>query len=152
MREVHVPARNIVIGQKVSSAQVRRVKELRREMTGAEKTLWQRLRNNRLNGWHFRRQQIVGGFFADFYCHAAALVIENDGSVHMTQKEYDSERSWLIREYGIEVIRFTNEEIENQLEQVIEKIDHLCQECTSTPSLVGKGLGDRSSGSNKHVQ
>jgi very-short-patch-repair endonuclease len=135
MREVRMPARNIVIGQKVSSAQVRRVKELRRQMTGAEKTLWQRLRANRLNGWHFRRQQIVGGFFADFYCHAAALVVETDGSIHMTQKEYDSERSRLIREYGIKVIRFTNEEIEHQLEQVLEKIDRLCQERTSPPSF-----------------
>jgi very-short-patch-repair endonuclease len=136
-----VPARNIVIGQKVSSAQVRRVKELRREMTGAEKTLWQRLRNNRLNGWHFRRQQIVGGFFADFYCHAAALVVETDGSIHLTQKEYDSERSRLIREYGIEVIRFTNEEIENQLEQVLEKIDRLCQERASPPFPSREGAG-----------
>jgi very-short-patch-repair endonuclease len=50
--------RNIVIGQSVTNAQVKRSKELRQNMTEAEKILWQQLRANRLNGWHFRRQQI----------------------------------------------------------------------------------------------
>jgi very-short-patch-repair endonuclease len=77
-----MPARNIVIGQKVTSEKVQRAKELRKNMTGAEKLLWQSLRANRLNGWHFRRQQIIGGFIADFYCHAAALVIELNGGIH----------------------------------------------------------------------
>lgn len=118
--------RNIVIGQKVTSRQVQRAKELRRNMTETERKLWQCLRANRLNGWHFRSQQIIGGFFADFYCHAAALVIETDGEIHLSQQEYDRERSRLIREYGIEVIRFTNEEIEDNLPQVLQKIDSLC--------------------------
>ncbi len=119
--------RNIVIGQKVTQAQRQRAKELRQNMTEAEKTLWQALRANRLNGWHFRRQQIIGAFFADFYCHAAALVVEVDGEIHKTQAEYDQERTELIRDYGIEVIRFKNEEIFQQLPQVLEKIDQTCQ-------------------------
>src|SRR5215212_6733999 len=101
-------ARNIVIGQNVTSQKVQRARELRKNMTEAEKVLWQSLRANRLNGWHFRRQQIIGGFIADFYCHAAALVVETDGEIHQSQQEYDEERSELIRrQYGIEVIRFT---------------------------------------------
>ena len=119
--------RNIVIGQKVTRAQKERAKELRQNMTKAEKILWQKLRANRLNGWHFRRQQIIGPFFADFYCHAAALVIEVDGGIHQSQVEYDRERTERIREYGIEVIRFQNKEIFQQLPQVLEKIDKTCQ-------------------------
>ena len=143
--------RNIVIGQKVTSRQVERAKELRQNMTETERKLWQRLRANRLNGWHFRSQQIIGGFFADFYCHAAALVIETDGEIHMSQQEYDRERSRLIREYGIEVIRFTNEEIENHLPQVLQKIDSLCRaRADSSPSArrprtgIKGGAGGRS--------
>ena len=123
-----MPARNIVIGQSVTNAQVQRAKELRKNMTEAEKILWQQLRANRLNGWHFRRQQIIHGFFADFYCHAAALVIELDGEIHKTQQKYDAERTELIRDYGIDVIRFKNEEVEKQLPQVLQKIDSICRE------------------------
>jgi very-short-patch-repair endonuclease len=122
-----MPARNIVIGQNVTTAKVQRAKELRQNMTEAEKMLWQAIRANRLNGWHFRRQQIIGGFIADFYCHAAALVIELDGEIHQSQQEYDEARGKLIRDYGIEVIRFKNEEVITQLPQVLRKIDELCR-------------------------
>lgn len=123
--------RNIVIGQKVTQAQRLRAKELRQNMTEAEKILWKELRANRLHGWHFRRQQIIGAFFADFYCHAAALVVEVDGEIHQTQAEYDQERTELIRDYGIQVIRFKNEEIFQQLPQVLAKIDQTCQARTN---------------------
>ena len=123
-----MPARNIVIGQDVSSAKVQRAKELRQDMTEAEKVLWQAVRANRLNGWHFRRQQIIGGFIADFYCHAAALVVELDGGIHETQQEYDQERTELIKTFGIEVVRFKNETVLNQLPQVLQEIDRLCRD------------------------
>jgi very-short-patch-repair endonuclease len=140
-----MPARNIVIGQNVSSAKVQRAKELRQNMTEAEKALWQAVRANRLNGWHFRRQQIIGGFIADFYCHAAALVVELDGGIHKSQQEYDQERTELIKTYGIEVVRFKNETVLTQLPQVLQEIDHLCRERSNsnTPSPQGKGPGDR---------
>lgn len=67
-----MPTRNIVIGQKVDQAKVERAKELRKNLTPEERILWQRLRANRLDGWHFRRQQIIDGFIVDFYCHKAA--------------------------------------------------------------------------------
>ena len=140
-----MPARNIVIGQNVTSQKVQRARELRKNMTEAEKVLWQSLRANRLNGWHFRRQQIIGGFIADFYCHAAALVVEIDGEIHLSQQEYDKERSELIRrQYDIEVMRFTNEEIKDHLPQVLQKIDSLCKKRTSSPFLEGRGPGGRS--------
>ena len=62
--------------QAVSPGRVLRAKEMRREMTPAERKLWESLRSNRLGGFHFRRQQIIGPYFADFYCHEAGLIIE----------------------------------------------------------------------------
>lgn len=123
-----MPNRNIIIGQNVKSGQVQRAKELRQNMTEAEKILWQAVRANRLNGWHFRRQQIIGKFYADFYCHAAALVVELDGPIHEHQQEYDHARTEIIRDFGIEVIRFKNEEVIHQLPQVLQKIDRICGE------------------------
>ncbi|MFP4120840.1 MAG: endonuclease domain-containing protein [Coleofasciculus sp.] len=96
---------NIVIGQKVTSAKVRRAKELRRQMTPEEKILWQHLRANRLNGFHCRRQQIIDGFIADFYCHAARLVIEVDGKIHQHQAEYDAERDRVLSARGLQLLR-----------------------------------------------
>lgn len=78
----------IVTNQRVTKEKLERAKELRREMTPAEKLLWQEVRANKL-GVHFRRQQIIQGFIVDFYCHKAGLVIEVDGDVHDLQKEED---------------------------------------------------------------
>jgi very-short-patch-repair endonuclease len=55
---------------------------LRREMSRQERTLWRALRGNALDGFHFRRQHIIGGYIVDFYCHRARLAIEVDGSLH----------------------------------------------------------------------
>ncbi len=73
---------NIVTGQIVSPEKLKRAKELRRNMTPAERRIWKHLRANQLDGWHFRRQQIIDGFIVDFYCHKAKLVIEIDGPIH----------------------------------------------------------------------
>ena len=132
-------ARNIVIGQKVTDAKLQRAKELRQNMTEAEKMLWQALRANRLNGWHFRRQQIIAGFIADFYCHAAALVIELDGPIHDNQQEYDQARSDVINTYNIEIMRFKNEEVLNQLPKVLTEIDRACHERLPFPPREGVG-------------
>ena len=126
-----MPPKNIIIGQKVNPTKVLRAKELRQSMTEAETALWQALRANRLNGWHFRRQQIIRGFIVDFYCHAAALGIELDGGVHKSRKDYDQERDQILRSCNIEVIRFTNEEVLKHLPEVLKKIDMLCQERVS---------------------
>jgi very-short-patch-repair endonuclease len=74
----------IIPGQTVTKEKLERSRQLRREMTPAEKILWQELRGNKL-GVHFRRQQVIAGFIVDFYCHKAGLVIELDG-VSMTGK------------------------------------------------------------------
>ena len=106
-------------------------KELRRQMTPAEAVLWQRLKANRLKGLHFRRQQLIDGFIVDFYCHAACLVIELDGSVHHNQAEYDSLRDHIIATRGLRVLRFPNDRIENEMETVLSEILAAAHECLS---------------------
>ena len=117
-----MPIKNIVTGQRVTPAKLQRAKELRQNMTPAEKTLWQNLRANRLDGWHFRRQQIIDGFIVDFYCHRAELVIEVDGPIHATQREADAKRETALRERGLAILRFTNHEVMNNLRTVLNTI------------------------------
>ena len=121
-----MPSRNVVIGQKVDSTKVARAKELRRNMTPEEKVLWQRLRANRLGGFHFRRQQVIDGFIVDFYCHAAGLVVEVDGDVHRQQVEYDAERDRVLAARGLQVMRVSNGEVRDDVEEVLERILVIC--------------------------
>jgi very-short-patch-repair endonuclease len=122
-----MPVKNIVRGQLVSYEMHERAKKLRREMTPAEKILWQHLKGNKLNRLHFRRQQIVHGYFADFYCHQHELIVELDGGIHEFQKEYDAEREEYLIALGFRIIRFTNEEIKNNLNSVLQKIVEICK-------------------------
>ena len=124
-----MPVKNIVRGQSVSFEMLERAKKLRREMTPAEKILWKEVRANRLSGLHFRRQQIIHGYFADFYCHQHALIVELDGGIHDLQKEYDAEREAYLIALGFRIIRFKNEEITKNLKGVLQKI---VDECKST--------------------
>ena len=101
---------------------------LRREMTPAEKALWYHLRGNRLGGRHFRRQQVIGGFIADFYCHGAALAIELDGPVHAAQADYDAERDRIIQERGIRVLRFANAQVLRDRPGVLARIQAAMQQ------------------------
>jgi len=121
---------NIVIGQKVTPIKVQRAKELRHKMTQEEKILWQHLRANQLNGLHFRRQQIIDGFIADFYCHAARLVIEVDGEIHQQQAEYDAERDRVLLARGLRLLRIKNEEVRQNLNSVLMRIATACCEET----------------------
>jgi very-short-patch-repair endonuclease len=122
--------RNIVIGYKADLVKVQRAKELRQQMTPEEKILWQNLRANRLNGLHFRRQQIINGFIADFYCHATALVIEVDGKIHEQQAEYDAERDKVLSARGLRLLRIKNEEVRHELDKVLMRISTACSQQT----------------------
>ncbi len=101
-------------------------KELRNHVTNAEMVLWSYLRT-KPDGFKFRRQQPLGIFIADFYCHRLKLVIEIDGSIHKKKEvaEHDRYRQRLIEEDGINVVRFTNEQIETDLDHVISTIQEL---------------------------
>ena len=121
--------KSIIPGQRVTKEKLQRAKELRQDMTPAEKILWQELRGNKL-GVHFRRQQVIAGFIVDFYCHKADLVIELDGSVREkdAQKESDAERDKALGEMGLHVIRFKNEDVIGKLPGVLKKIYELVSE------------------------
>ena len=121
-------AKNIIVGQKVDDVKVQRAKELRREQTEEEKLLWQYLRKNRLGGFHFRRQQVIQGFIVDFYCHKAGLVVEVDGGVHEDQIEYDQERDKVLEGGDLRILRVKNEEIQNNLQEVLARIEAACRE------------------------
>ncbi|MGQ0602524.1 MAG: endonuclease domain-containing protein [Anaerolineales bacterium] len=123
-----MPARNIVIGQKVDPIKAQRTRELRRAMTPEEKALWQALRTNKLHGFHFRRQQTIDGFIVDFYCHAAGLVVELDGEIHQQQVEYDAERDRGLSARGLRVLRFDNDEVRRDLAGVLKQILSACLE------------------------
>ena len=128
-----MPVKNIIPHQAVTKEKLQRAKELRRDMTPAEKILWQEVRANKL-GAHFRRHtcpggrcqgQVIAGFIVDFYCHKAALVVEVDGNVHDLQEEEDARREKILREMGLRVIRFGNDQVMRNLSAVMGKIREL---------------------------
>ncbi len=102
-------------------------RQMRRVMTPAEALLWSKLRNNQLDGLHFRRQQVVDGFIADFYCRAARLVIECDGAVHLSQLDYDQERDRILSAHNLRILRFSNTRIQNELSNVLAEIHAAAQ-------------------------
>ncbi len=114
-----------------------RAKELRKDMTPAEKILWEHLRNRQLGGFKFRRQHPMGSFIADFYCAECKLVIEIDGDIHISQAEADAKRTEIIESFRYQVIRFRNAEVETNLQSVLKKILTTCQ----SPLLPAWGEG-----------
>ena len=94
---------------------------LRKSQTPQEIILWDKLRNNQL-GFKFKRQYSVGPYVLDFYCPIKKLAIEIDGLQHIQDKAYDIERSNYLSIFGIRVIRFWNNEININIDEVILKI------------------------------
>jgi len=115
---------------------------LRNKMTPAEQLLWERLKGKQICGVRFRRQHPIDIFIVDFYCHAALLVIEIDGKIHLQQKEYDEGRTAEIEKFEIEIIRFTNSEVETDIERVVriisEKVEYRLKNNPTLP-LTPKG-------------
>ncbi len=102
-----------------------RRKDLRKKSTKAEKILWEYLRNRNLAGFKFKRQYSVDSFIIDFYCPKVKLGIEVDGEVHFTEeaKNYDENRSGFLSDFGIDIIRFRNDDIYNNLKVVLNTIE-----------------------------
>jgi very-short-patch-repair endonuclease len=97
---------------------------LRLSMTESEKILWQKLKSRKLSGYRFRRQHPINEFIVDFFCYDAMLAIEVDGDVHndRTQNERDDERTKILNRFGIKVIRFTNDDVESNINGVLDQI------------------------------
>jgi very-short-patch-repair endonuclease/DNA modification methylase len=106
-----------------------RARALRKEMTDAERLLWKSLRRQQL-GVKFRRQHPIGPYIADFYSWEAGLVVEVDGDTHFTpeMQEYDAIRTQYLESLGLQVLRFTNVEIRNYLDAVVERIHDAIQD------------------------
>ena len=96
-------------------------RELRREMTDAEKYLWQRIRMQQL-GVKFRRQHPVGAYILDFACIGAKLVIEVDGGQHNELQTQDNARTLWLESQGWKVLRFWNNEVMQNIDGVLESI------------------------------
>jgi len=112
---------------------VARARQLRRDMTQAERKLWWRLRELAPKGAHFRRQATIGPYFTDFACHTTRLVIEIDGGQHNqgTQIKLDRKREAYLKRNGYRVLRFWNNDVRENIEGVLSII---CDELESRES------------------
>ncbi|MFA6197959.1 MAG: endonuclease domain-containing protein [Patescibacteria group bacterium] len=105
-------------------------KALRNRSTLAEWRLWECLRHSQFCGYKFRRQQGIGKYVLDFYCPKLKLAIEVDGATHSTPREraYDQKRQQWLESLGIQVIRFTNQDVFEGLDNVLVKLKEVCAE------------------------
>lgn len=111
-----------------SSSIFRNAEKLRANMTECERLLWEELKSNKILGLRFKAQHPVDSFIADFYCHKLKLVIEIDGEYHAEneQVKYDAGRTEEMALHGLKVLRFRNQEVNDNLKQVVEKIRVEC--------------------------
>ncbi|MDO5969361.1 DUF559 domain-containing protein [Flavivirga aquimarina] len=101
-----------------------RRKELRKNLTSAEATLWALLQKKQLKGRKFRRQHSIENYIVDFYCASEKLIIELDGAYHLdfAQQNYDYERTRILNDLGFKVLRFENKLIFENSADVLEEI------------------------------
>lgn len=97
-------------------------REMRSKPTEAENILWQHLRRHQMNGLGFRRQHSIGQFVVDFYCAKAQLVVEVDGPIHQYQSGEDVVRQEYLESCNLKVLRFSNDAILNNIDEVIKQI------------------------------
>ena len=107
---------------------IAQAKSLRKHATPQENHLWYDFL--RFYPVRFQRQKAIGAYVADFYCHAAKLVVEVDGSQHYERQgvEHDEKRTAELSEYGLMILRFSNREINTEFQAVCEKVDIVVKE------------------------
>jgi len=117
-------------------------RNLRKNQTDAEKKLWRYLLNRQLKDFKFRRQYIIDGYIADFACVEAKLIIELDGGQHLEQKAYDEKRTQSLSQQGFRVLRFWNDEVLKQTDDVLNVIYEALDKVNPHPNpLPSKGEG-----------
>jgi very-short-patch-repair endonuclease len=116
-------------------------KELRINLTEAERLLWRHLRSRRLEGDKFRRQQVIGPYIVDFVCFQRRLIIELDGGQHAENISYDHRRTLFLEAAGFKVMRFWNNEVLGNLESVLSCIRTECAVAPSPRPSPSKGRG-----------
>jgi very-short-patch-repair endonuclease len=107
----------------INETTLRRARQLRGELTDAERKLWNKLRGRRFAGTKFRRQVPIGPYIADFCCVEQRLIVELDGGQHAVAVRQDAERSRYLAKRGWRVIRFWNPEVLRQMDSVLARID-----------------------------
>ncbi len=116
-----------------------RARELRNNATESEKVFWDFLRKD-FPQHHFMRQKPLDQFIADFYCNKLKLIIEIDGEIHETQKERDSERDNIfLMKYKINTLRFTNEDVKNNIESIKLELEKYIESHRTIPPLSERG-------------
>jgi very-short-patch-repair endonuclease len=105
-------------------------RELRLNMAAAESLLWNKLSNKQFLGLRFRRQHPIHRYIVDFYCHEKKVVIEVDGEIHEKQRIYDCQRDKDLSIQGYHVVRFSNSEIEHNIDSVLDRIAEFVQRNT----------------------
>ena len=105
----------------------RRARQLRRQLTDAERKLWWALRGGQIDGLKFRRQHGIDVYIADFACPAARLIIELDGGQHADRIEADAQRTRVLEARGYAVIRFWNHDVMQNLNGVLEEIQRVAR-------------------------
>jgi len=117
-----------------------RAKSLRNAATPAERKLWKYLSKRQVCGRKFSRQMPVGAYYADLLCRELALIIEIDGYSHETRQGYDAKRTRALVEHGYKVIRFTNDDVLNNIEDVVGRIKQVLADMpTPNPSRRREG-------------
>ena len=103
-------------------------KNNRKNMTPQERQLWYCYLSK--HRFHWQRQRVISGFIVDFYCHAAKLVIEIDGKQHYTDQGivYDTERTQVLQGYGLKVLRYTNQQLVDNFQEVCWDIEKNLQQ------------------------
>lgn len=109
-------------------------KTMRSNATDAENLMWQLLRAKRFLNLKFRRQHVIAPYIVDFYCHDLGLVIELDGSQHVTNdgKEYDAERTKFLEALGLKVVRYWNHDVLHRTDVVLGDLWRRCAELKNT--------------------
>lgn len=137
---------HVIKCNRINPAKLELARQFRKNPTPKEDEVWQWLRRNQMLGLKWRRQQIIEGFIADFYCHELSLVLEIDGEVHLSkeQMEYDQYRDYVFQSKGIYTIRISNELCtQENIKKLIE--DYIASRSEAdipSLSLYGRGGGD----------
>ena len=119
-------------------------RQLRKDMTEAEKLFWSKIRKKQLKGVQFYRQKIIGDYIVDFYCPQVMLVIEIDGSQHYQEEglEKDEVRDAYLQALRLTILRFTNREVLTNMAGVLKTVyDYLQTNSPQSPFSKGGGIG-----------
>lgn len=124
-REEPAKQKGVIRDQKINPEKLELAKSFRKNPTDSEDAVWQMLRNRQIKKLKWRRQQVIDGFIADFYCAELNAVLEIDGSVHDNEKvkKNDEYRTSVFEAKGIRVFRLKNEDCDKQ--HLIELIEHI---------------------------